>query len=152
MALVLVDTLITLLAAPPALLLVQGGGIFIGESPTSLDTLPADLTRILNKPEPTGPRWRHWSQVPSAEASSAMLTRYAVSAAENLSVPARISGGVMVPMNPLLKPEQVLYIARDCNVQVLVTSPDRLALLVPLLGLLFQKEPQDSLPSYCSTK
>jgi acyl-CoA ligase (AMP-forming) (exosortase A-associated) len=44
------------------------------------------------------------------------------------------AGGVMVPMNPLLKPEQVLYIARDCNVQVLVTSPDRLALLVPLLA------------------
>ena len=44
------------------------------------------------------------------------------------------AGGVMVPMNPLLKPEQVLYIARDCNVSVLVTSPDRLALLGPLLG------------------
>ncbi len=43
------------------------------------------------------------------------------------------AGGVMVPMNPLLKPEQVLYIARDCNVRVLVTSPERLALLVPVL-------------------
>ena len=43
------------------------------------------------------------------------------------------AGGVMVPMNPLLKPEQVLYIARDCNVRVLVTSPDRLLLLGPLL-------------------
>jgi acyl-CoA ligase (AMP-forming) (exosortase A-associated) len=39
----------------------------------------------------------------------------------------------MVPMNPLLKPEQVLYIARDCNVRILVTSPERLALLAPLL-------------------
>ena len=44
------------------------------------------------------------------------------------------AGGVMVPMNPLLKPEQVLYIARDCNVRVLITSPDRLALLAPLLA------------------
>ena len=44
------------------------------------------------------------------------------------------AGAVMVPMNPLLKPEQVLYIARDCNVRVLVTSPERLALLAPLLG------------------
>jgi acyl-CoA ligase (AMP-forming) (exosortase A-associated) len=43
------------------------------------------------------------------------------------------AGGVMVPMNPLLKPEQVRYIARDCNVRVLVTSPDRLALLAPAL-------------------
>jgi acyl-CoA ligase (AMP-forming) (exosortase A-associated) len=44
------------------------------------------------------------------------------------------AGGVFVPMNPLLKPEQVGFIARDCDVQVLVTSPDRLALLAPVLG------------------
>lgn len=44
------------------------------------------------------------------------------------------AGGVMVPMNPLLKPEQVLYIAQDCNVRLLLTSPERLALLAPLLG------------------
>ncbi len=43
------------------------------------------------------------------------------------------AGGVMVPMNPLLKPEQVAYIARDCQVRVLVTSPDRLGLLLPVL-------------------
>ena len=39
------------------------------------------------------------------------------------------AGGVFVPLNPLLKPEQVGYILRDCNVRVLVTSPERLALL-----------------------
>jgi acyl-CoA ligase (AMP-forming) (exosortase A-associated) len=39
------------------------------------------------------------------------------------------AGGVFVPLNPLLKPEQVGYIMRDCNVRVLVTSPERLALL-----------------------
>lgn len=44
------------------------------------------------------------------------------------------AGGVMVPMNPLLKPEQVAYIARDCQVRVLVTSPDRFALLEPVLN------------------
>ncbi len=44
------------------------------------------------------------------------------------------AGGVMVPMNPLLKPEQVLYIAADCEVRVLVTSPERLALIAPLLA------------------
>jgi len=43
------------------------------------------------------------------------------------------AGGVFVPMNPLLKPEQVAFIARDCDVYVLVTSPDRLALLAPVL-------------------
>jgi acyl-CoA ligase (AMP-forming) (exosortase A-associated) len=44
------------------------------------------------------------------------------------------AGGVFVPLNPLLKPEQVGYILRDCNVRVLVTSPERLALLQPVLG------------------
>ena len=39
------------------------------------------------------------------------------------------AGGVFVPLNPLLKPEQVGYILRDCNVRVLITSPERLALL-----------------------
>src|SRR5512143_1839302 len=31
------------------------------------------------------------------------------------------AGGVFVPLNPLLKPEQVSYILRDCNVRILVT-------------------------------
>ena len=44
------------------------------------------------------------------------------------------AGGVFVPMNPLLKPEQVAFIARDCDVRVLVTSPERLALLLPCLA------------------
>ena len=43
------------------------------------------------------------------------------------------AGCVFVPMNPLLKAEQVSYIARDCDVQVLVTSLERLAPLMPLL-------------------
>lgn len=39
------------------------------------------------------------------------------------------SGGVFVPLNPLLKAEQVSYILRDCNVRIFVTSSERLALL-----------------------
>ena len=39
------------------------------------------------------------------------------------------AGAVFVPLNPLLKAEQVGFILRDCNVRVLVTSPERLALL-----------------------
>lgn len=39
------------------------------------------------------------------------------------------AGGVFVPLNPLLKPEQVAYILRDCNARILVTSTERLALL-----------------------
>lgn len=46
---------------------------------------------------------------------------------------AAAAGGVFVPVNPLLKPEQVAYILRDCNVRVLVTSADRLKLLTPVL-------------------
>jgi acyl-CoA ligase (AMP-forming) (exosortase A-associated) len=44
------------------------------------------------------------------------------------------AGAVFVPMNPLLKPEQVAFIAQDCNVRVLVTSPDRLQLMLPVLA------------------
>jgi len=43
------------------------------------------------------------------------------------------AGAVFVPLNPLLKAEQVGYILRDCNVRVLVTSPERLALLHEIL-------------------
>jgi len=37
--------------------------------------------------------------------------------------------GVCVPVNPLLRPKQVGYIMQDCSARVLVTSPERLALL-----------------------
>lgn len=43
------------------------------------------------------------------------------------------AGGVFVPVNPLLKPEQVGHILIDCNVRILVTSPERLDLLRPTL-------------------
>ena len=44
------------------------------------------------------------------------------------------AGCVFVPLNPLLKPEQVAYIMRDCNVRMLVTSPERYALLTESLA------------------
>jgi len=43
------------------------------------------------------------------------------------------AGGVFVPVNPLLKPNQVSYILKDCNVRILVTSSDRLRLLSDVL-------------------
>ena len=46
---------------------------------------------------------------------------------------AAAAGGVFVPLNPLFKPEQVGYILRDCNVRVLVTSPERLASLATII-------------------
>ncbi len=46
---------------------------------------------------------------------------------------AAAAGGAFVPVNPLLKPEQVAYILRDCNVRILVTSAGRLKLLADVL-------------------
>ena len=49
----------------------------------------------------------------------------------SFGAPAR--GAVFVPINPLLKPEQVAYILRDCGVRVLVTSSERMAALAGVL-------------------
>lgn len=43
------------------------------------------------------------------------------------------AGGVFVPVNPVLKPEQVAYILADCNVRILVASLERLKLLQTVL-------------------
>jgi acyl-CoA ligase (AMP-forming) (exosortase A-associated) len=47
---------------------------------------------------------------------------------------ASLAGGVFVPVNMLLKAEQVAHILRDCNVRVLVTSPERLEELRGVIG------------------
>ena len=44
------------------------------------------------------------------------------------------AGGVFVPINPLLKADQVAFILRDCNVRVLVTSPERLGQMTHALA------------------
>ena len=67
---------------------------------------------------------------------------------------AAMAGGVFVPVNPLLKAEQVAHILTDCTVRLLVTSADRLALLRPVLHhcadlraiLLVGKQPDEHLP------
>ncbi len=46
---------------------------------------------------------------------------------------AAAAGGVFVPVNPLLKPDQVAHILKDCNVRILVTSAERLGLLASVL-------------------
>lgn len=48
---------------------------------------------------------------------------------------AAAAGAVFVPVNPLLKPEQVAFILRDCNVRVLVTSAQRMEGLEGVLPL-----------------
>ncbi|MEO8134301.1 MAG: acyl-CoA ligase (AMP-forming), exosortase A system-associated [Betaproteobacteria bacterium] len=47
---------------------------------------------------------------------------------------AAAAGGVFVPVNPLLKADQVAYILKDCDVRILVTSGERLELLRPVLS------------------
>lgn len=47
---------------------------------------------------------------------------------------AAAAGAVFVPINPVLKPEQVAYILQDCNVRVLVTSAERLQTLKEALA------------------
>lgn len=47
---------------------------------------------------------------------------------------AAAAGCVFVPVNPLLKPEQVAYILADCNVRLLVTTPERQAQLAASLA------------------
>lgn len=47
---------------------------------------------------------------------------------------ASLAGGAFVPVNPLLKPEQVEYILRDCNVRILITSENRAQLLSEALA------------------
>ncbi|KWX56726.1 acyl-CoA ligase (AMP-forming), exosortase A system-associated [Mycobacterium sp. NAZ190054] len=42
---------------------------------------------------------------------------------------ATAAGGVVVPLNPLLRPNQVGHVLRDCGVRVLVTSAERLTLM-----------------------
>ncbi len=41
------------------------------------------------------------------------------------------AGGVFVPVNPLLKGEQVQHILNDCNVRILITSRNRLEMIAP---------------------
>ena len=47
---------------------------------------------------------------------------------------AAAAGAVLVPVNPLLKAEQVAYILGDCQVRVLVTTAERWRLLAPALA------------------
>ena len=44
-----------------------------------------------------------------------------------------LAGGILVPINPLLKPLQVAHILTDCEATVLITSRDRAILLADVL-------------------
>ena len=70
-----------------------------------------------------------------------------------------LAGGVFVPVNPLLKAEQVAYLLRDCNVRILITTQDRATLLQAALAegselrhliLVDRTTPVESAPTDCS--
>ena len=44
------------------------------------------------------------------------------------------AGGVYVPVNPLLKADQVAYILNDCDVHALITTSERMESLIPILS------------------
>lgn len=60
---------------------------------------------------------------------------YAEKRFENITAmfSASLAGGVFVPVNPLLKAEQVLHILNDCQVRVFVTTSERLTALSNIL-------------------
>ena len=67
------------------------------------------------------------------------LERVAVYADKSIEAVAALfgaaqAGGVFVPVNPLLKPNQVAYVLRDCNVVALVTTAVRLRSLRHVLA------------------
>jgi acyl-CoA ligase (AMP-forming) (exosortase A-associated) len=72
---------------------------------------------------------------------------------------AAAAGAVFVPVNPLLKPHQVVHILKDCNVRCLVTSSARLATMVEALSdcrdlhsvVLVDAESAERLPSHISS-
>lgn len=72
----------------------------------------------------------------SGLARSARVAVYAEKSIEAVTVlfGASRAGGTFVPINPLLRPEQVAYILRDCKVAVLATTAARLAGLWPVLA------------------
>lgn len=80
-----------------------------------------------------------WSRVRSVAAGFGQLgvareQRVAVFLDKRIETVAAIygasaAGAAVVPVNPLLRPAQVGHILRDCGVRVLVTSPERLALM-----------------------
>jgi len=76
----------------------------------------------------------HWLAllgVQRGERVAIYLDKRVESVVASFGAPAQ--GAVVVPINPLLKPDQVGYILQDCAVRVLVTSCERLGALTPAL-------------------
>ena len=75
----------------------------------------------------------HWRRSVSSKATASRSSSRSGSRRSSLCSAVSAAGGVLVPINPLLRPPQVGYILRDCDVRVLVTTSERLALLAAIL-------------------
>lgn len=122
--------------------------------PVNESSLLSDLVRVAAGRDPDAPALTHGTHHLNYGTLDALVTAVAsgllglgLQRAERVAVyldkrPEMVAtcfgsaaaGTVFVPLNPLLKPDQVGYILRDCGVRLLVTSPDRLALLQPILA------------------
>ena len=101
-----------------------------------------DKTALLHKKE----SWDYQSLADQISAVGSGLNHFGLKAGERVAIylPKRLeavigffassfAGGVFVPINPLLKPQQVAYILKDCNVRVLISSHDRIKQLNDVL-------------------
>lgn len=70
--------------------------------------------------------------LPRASCVAVFLEKRIEAVVTSFAVPA--AGGILVPVNPLLKPAQVAHILQDAGVRVLVTSASRLNALWPALS------------------
>ncbi|MDO9071929.1 MAG: acyl-CoA ligase (AMP-forming), exosortase A system-associated [Rubrivivax sp.] len=98
---------------PDAIALTQGG------SHTAYSALEADCAGLVNGLMALGLKRGERVAVYLEKRLETVVTSFGATQA----------GTVFVPLNPMLKPEQVGYILRDCQVRVLVTSPERLPAL-----------------------
>ena len=86
-----------------------------------------------------------WSKV---EHAAAGLSRTGIARGERIGVwldkrietivaffGSSLAGGVFVPINPVLRSQQVVHILKDCNVRVLITTEDRLRSLEDFLRI-----------------
>ena len=72
------------------------------------------------------------AQMPRGARVAVFLEKRVEAVVASFAAPA--AGGVLVPVNPLLKAAQVAHILQDAGAQVLVTSIARLAALLPVLA------------------
>ncbi len=117
-------TLLHELPLTAALRAPESPALIDGDTTISYAQLAADIRRFANGLAAL--------QVGRGERVAIYLDKRIETVVASFGAPAR--GAVFVPINPLLKAEQVGYILRDCGVRVLVTTNERLHALETTLA------------------